>query len=63
VAGNLDGTEAACFAKLLGVTMAIPHHFEMFEFNTAPPDTFAAACRQSRVPCTVLQCGERWSMS
>ncbi len=61
VPGNLDGAEAAAFAKVLGVTMAIPHHFEMFEFNTAPPDAFAAACRQSRVACTVLRCGERWT--
>jgi len=61
VAGNLDAAEAAGFAKLLGVTMAIPHHFEMFEFNTAPPDAFAAACRQSRVACKVLRCGERWT--
>ena len=61
VAGNLDGTEAACFAKLLGVTMAIPHHFEMFEFNTAPPDAFDSACRQARVTCKVLRCGERWT--
>lgn len=61
VAGNLDAAEAAGFAKLLGVTMAIPHHFEMFEFNTAPPDAFAAACQQSRVACKVLRCGERWT--
>ena len=61
VAGNLDAAEAAAFAKLLGVTMAIPHHFEMFEFNTAPPDAFAATCRQSRVACKVLRCGERWT--
>ena len=61
VAGNLHGTEAAGFAKVLGVTMAIPHHFEMFEFNTAPPDAFAAACRQARVACKVLRCGERWT--
>lgn len=63
VAGNLDAAEAAAFAKEMGVTMAIPHHFEMFRFNTAPPDAFAVACRQSRVPCTILRCGERWSMT
>jgi len=59
VAGNLDAAEAAAFAKEMGVT--IPHHFEMFEFNTAPPDAFAAACRQSRVTCKILRCGERWT--
>ena len=58
---DLLGTEAAGFAKVLGVRMAIPHHFEMFEFNTAPPDAFAAACRQARVACKVLRCGERWT--
>jgi L-ascorbate metabolism protein UlaG (beta-lactamase superfamily) len=61
VAGNLEPAEAAAFARELSVAMVIPHHFEMFEFNTASPDAFSAACREARVPCTVLRCGERWT--
>jgi L-ascorbate metabolism protein UlaG (beta-lactamase superfamily) len=44
VAGNLDGEEAAAVAHELPVGLAIPCHVEMFEFNTATPDTFVSAC-------------------
>lgn len=61
VAGNLDGEEAAALAKRIGARMVIPCHYEMFEFNTAPPDAFAAACERLGQPCHVLRAGERWS--
>lgn len=60
VAGNLDGTEAAKLAKMLNVAMAIPCHFEMFEFNTATPGEFVDGCRERHVPHAVLRCGQRW---
>lgn len=63
VAGNLDGREAARLAKAIGAKIAIPCHFEMFEFNTAPPDEFIAECEAIRQPFKVLKCGERWSSS
>ncbi|MFT5467984.1 MAG: L-ascorbate metabolism protein UlaG (beta-lactamase superfamily) [Verrucomicrobiales bacterium] len=62
VAGNLDGLEAAAVAKGCGAKMAIPHHFEMFEFNTASPEEFVSSCRRFDQPQTVLRCGERFSM-
>lgn len=61
VAGNLDGPEAAKLAHLLRVKMTIPHHFDMFEFNTADPSEFATACDSLSVPFLVLSCGESWS--
>lgn len=61
VAGNLDGLEAAAVAKGCGAAMAIPHHFEMFEFNTESPDLFRESCERFRQPCTVLRCGERFT--
>lgn len=61
VAGNLNGTEAAALAKACGVSVVIPHHFEMFEFNTAPPDEFTAECDRLQQRYQVLRCGERWS--
>lgn len=61
VAGNLNGTEAAALAKAVNASIAIPHHFEMFEFNTEPPDEFAAACSRLSQPCKVLRCGERFT--
>ena len=59
VAGNLNGTEAAALAKCCGADLAVPHHFEMFTFNTASPDEFTAACQRLGQPHRVLRCGEK----
>jgi L-ascorbate metabolism protein UlaG (beta-lactamase superfamily) len=59
VAGNLNGTEAAALAKSCGARLAVPHHFDMFAFNTEPPDEFTAACSRLDQPCRVLRGGER----
>jgi L-ascorbate metabolism protein UlaG (beta-lactamase superfamily) len=61
VAGNLDGPEAATLAKAIGAGMVIPCHYDMFQFNTAPPDEFVATAERLGQPCKVLKCGERWS--
>ena len=63
VAGNLNGTEAAALSKAIGARMAIPHHFDMFEFNTEPPDEFTTACARLGQPCRVLGNGEGWCSS
>ena len=59
VAGNLSGEEAAALAHELGARLAVPMHFEMFEFNTEPPDAFVAACERLGQPYRVLRAGER----
>jgi L-ascorbate metabolism protein UlaG (beta-lactamase superfamily) len=59
VAGNLDGKEAAAFAREIGAGVAVPMHFEMFAFNTEPPDAFVAACERLGQPYRVLRAGER----
>jgi L-ascorbate metabolism protein UlaG (beta-lactamase superfamily) len=59
VAGNLNGTEAAALARAAGAALAVPHHFEMFTFNTEPPDEFEAACARLGQPFRTLRCGER----
>jgi len=61
VAGNLDGEEAAHLAKDLGARLVIPCHFEMFEFNTVPPDLFVRTCENIGQAYKVLRSGERWS--
>ena len=60
VAGNLSGPEAAQLAKDIGARTVIPCHYEMFEFNTAPPHDFIDECRRLKQPCQLLLCGERW---
>ncbi len=61
VAGNLNGPEAAELAKDIGARLAVPCHYEMFEFNTASPEEFAAACGRLGQPFRILRAGERWS--
>jgi L-ascorbate metabolism protein UlaG (beta-lactamase superfamily) len=58
VAGNLDGSEAALLAYEISAGVAVPHHFDMFEFNTAPPDEFVAECHRLGQECRALRNGE-----
>ena len=62
VAGNLNGTEAAALAKATGARLAIPHHFDMFAFNTASPDEFTVACDRLGQTFKVLKGGERLTL-
>ncbi len=59
VPGNLWGREAAQLVRQIGARLAIPCHYEMFEFNTASPDEFIAECKRLWQPCLVLRAGER----
>jgi L-ascorbate metabolism protein UlaG (beta-lactamase superfamily) len=61
VAGNLNSTEAAWLGKRIGARLVIPMHYDMFTFNTAPPEEFAAAAKTEGIAYRILQCGERWS--
>jgi len=63
VAGNMWGREAARLARGMGAKVAIPCHYDMFEFNTATPVEFTAAAQKVGQGWCILQCGERWSSS
>jgi L-ascorbate metabolism protein UlaG (beta-lactamase superfamily) len=63
VAGNLDGPQAAKLAHDIGARCVIPCHYDMFEFNTATPDEFVAACARLNQKCHVLRNGEGWDFS
>lgn len=58
VSGNLNGTEAAALAKACGARLAVPHHFNLFAFNTEPPVEFQTSCARLAQPCHVLRGGE-----
>ena len=62
VAGNFDGREAAQLAHEIGARWVVPCHYEMFEFNTAPPDKFVAECERLGQRHRVLRAGEGWSV-
>jgi L-ascorbate metabolism protein UlaG (beta-lactamase superfamily) len=60
--GNMSGPEAARLAHSIGAELAVPCHYEMFEFNTASPAVFVAECERLGQPCEVLRAGQRLSI-
>ena len=61
--GNMDGGDAARVAKEAEARLAVPCHFDMFEFNTATPEAFVEICASLGQPCRVLRAGERLTIS
>lgn len=57
VAGNMTGPEAARLAFEIGARLAVPHHFDMFAFNTETPDEFVTECRRLGQVHRVLENG------
>lgn len=60
--GNVDAVEAARLAHQVSAKLAVPCHFDMFEFNTTTPDEFVAECERLGQPYRVLQNGEQLSV-
>ncbi|MEO5979387.1 MAG: MBL fold metallo-hydrolase [Chryseolinea sp.] len=63
VAGNLNCSEAAGLGKAIDARLVIPHHYHMFEFNTAEPADFAKAADAIQQPYKILRLGETMSIS
>jgi L-ascorbate metabolism protein UlaG (beta-lactamase superfamily) len=62
VAGNMSGPEAASLAAACEARIAVPHHYDMFEFNTESPSDFISACTTQAQAHRVLRCGERLTL-
>jgi L-ascorbate metabolism protein UlaG (beta-lactamase superfamily) len=62
VAGNLNSVEAALLGKKIGAKLVIPHHFDMFAFNTGDPLTFATEAHELEQPYHILELGERLTL-
>ncbi len=64
VAGNMSAKEAVALASRCRPRYLVPHHYEMFTFNTVPVGVFetAAAELPEGVRPQVLRCGERWEI-
>lgn len=58
VAGNLNPREAAELGMAINADLVIPHHFDMFEFNTADPAEFEAECQRVGQAYRTLRNGE-----
>lgn len=58
VAGNLSAAEAAQLGKETEMGCVIPHHYDMFEFNTEDPANFVLACEKHQTPHRVFKIGE-----
>jgi L-ascorbate metabolism protein UlaG (beta-lactamase superfamily) len=58
VAGNLNYEEAARLGKLVGAQCVIPHHYDLFEFNTENPALFVEKAQEYGTPFLVLKIGE-----
>jgi L-ascorbate metabolism protein UlaG (beta-lactamase superfamily) len=58
VAGNLDAREAAQLGKEIGARLVVPHHYDLFEFNTADPIDFEKFCQEYGQPYRVMKLGE-----
>ncbi len=64
VAGNMSATEAVELANRVRPRFLVPHHYDMFTFNTVPVSTFEEAARQlsGGIEPIVRRCGERWEI-
>ena len=61
--GNMNGVEAARFVANGPSSVAIPCHYDMFEFNTASPNEFVAECERLGQDYRVLRQGERVTLA
>jgi L-ascorbate metabolism protein UlaG (beta-lactamase superfamily) len=56
---NMDAAEAVALAQEVGISLVIPHHYDMFSFNTADVSDFARMADAAGVKYRVLSVGER----
>jgi L-ascorbate metabolism protein UlaG (beta-lactamase superfamily) len=57
---NMNAEEAIALAGEIGRPLVIPHHYDMFTFNTADVSDFAALADAHGQPYRILQPGERF---
>ena len=61
----MSAAEAVDLAATVRPRFVVPHHYDMFTFNTAPVAEFEVEAR--RLPPgtapKVLACGQRWEVS
>ena len=65
VPGNMSAAEAVDLAARVRPRYVVPHHYDMFTFNTVPVEAFASEARRlpAGVEARILRCGERWEIT
>lgn len=63
VAGNLNCEEAVRLGKEIQAKLMIPHHYDLFKFNTADPKDFEREGKKVNQPYKVMQLGEHLMLS
>lgn len=58
VAGNLNCQEAARLGKAIAARLVIPHHYDLFKFNTADVGDFEREASQIKQDYRILKLGE-----
>ena len=59
VAGNLNTEEAARLGREIGARLVIPHHYDLFAFNTADPADFEKEAQRYGQPYKIMKLGEK----
>ncbi len=62
--GNMTAAEAVDLAARVRPRYLVPHHYDMFTFNTVAVEVFEAEARRlpAAVEPRILRCGERWEI-
>jgi L-ascorbate 6-phosphate lactonase len=55
---NMNAADAVALAKAVGPRLVIPHHYDMFTFNTVDVSEFTTRADAAQLPYQVLHCGE-----
>ncbi len=65
VPGNMSAAEAVGLARTVRPRFVVPHHYDMFTFNTVPVTDVIREARRlpEGVEARVLRCGERWEIT
>jgi L-ascorbate metabolism protein UlaG (beta-lactamase superfamily) len=65
VPGNMSAAEAVDLSARIRPRFVVPHHYDMFTFNTVPVEAFATEAHRlpAGVEARILRCGERWEIS
>ena len=57
---NMNAAEAVALAKQVGFRLIIPHHYDMFTFNTADIHDFERLAAEQAIQIKVMHCGEKF---